>query len=338
MKILKWNNDIDQKELKLVNDALVNGGLVIFPTETVYGLGALATDCEAVKKIFIAKGRAQDNPLIVHLSSCEEIEKYAYIDNQIEKKLIDAFMPGPFTLILRKKDNIPSVVSANLDTVGIRIPSNKIAHEILSYNCIPVAAPSANASGKPSGTNVDDIILEFEDKVDYIIDGSSTDIGLESTVVKVIDGVPVILRPGFITKEDILEVIGKVKLSDHLFTKVENGPVESPGMKYKHYAPNTLSELIYIKNTDERIKYFKENSNCNMVIIGSSILSYIKCKKFLYYGDTLEEISHNIFKLLREADKYKPDKILIEGVDKTGLGLAIMNRLIRATGYNYIER
>lgn len=337
MKILNWKNEISQEELKDVSNCLINGGLVIFPTETVYGLGALATNPKAVDEIFIAKGRANDNPLIVHLANIEEIEKYATISNDIERKLIDAFMPGPFTIILKKKNNIPDNVSAHLDTVGIRIPSNKIANAILSYQNIPIAAPSANISGKPSGTDIADITNEFMDKVDYIIDGNNTDIGLESTVVKVIDNIPTILRPGYITKEDILDVIGTVKVDDNLFKKV-SGPVESPGMKYKHYAPINKCQLIYIKNQIDRVEYFKNNSTNNTVIIGSSILSNISCKKFLHYGDTLEEISHNIFKLLRQADTYNPDIILIEGVSKEGLGLAIMNRLIRASSYNYIEK
>ena len=337
MKILNWKNEINQNELKEVSECLESGGLVIFPTETVYGIGAIATNPKSVDNIFIAKGRANDNPLIVHLSSKEEISKYAIISNEIEQKLIDAFMPGPVTIILKKKDNIPMNVSANLDTVGIRIPSNKIAHAILEYNHIPVAAPSANISGKPSGTDIEDITEEFRDKVDYIIDGSNADIGLESTVVKVINNIPTILRPGYITKEDILNTIGIVKESDNLFKKVTSGPVESPGMKYRHYAPVSECHLIYIKDIPERIKYFKENTTNNAVIIGSSILKDIPCKHFLYYGDTLEEISHNIFRLLREADTYNPDIILIEGVSKKGLGLAIMNRLIRASSYNYVE-
>ena len=253
MKILNWKNEINQEELKDVSNCLVSGGLVIFPTETVYGIGALATNPKAVDEIFIAKGRANDNPLIVHLANIEEIEKYATISNDIERKLIDAFMPGPFTLILKKKDNIPDNVSAHLDTVGIRIPSNKIANAILSYQNIPIAAPSANISGKPSGTDIADITNEFMDKVDYIIDGNNTDIGLESTVVKVIDNIPTILRPGYITKEDILDVIGTVKVDDNLFKKV-SGPVESPGMKYKHYAPINKCQLIYIKNQIDRVE------------------------------------------------------------------------------------
>lgn len=337
MKIINWKNNINELELKEVNECLLNEGLVIFPTETVYGIGAIATNSKAVDKIFLAKGRANDNPLIVHLSDKKEITKYAIISNDIERLLIDNFMPGPFTIILKKKDNIPSNVSANLNTVGIRIPSNKIAHAILSYQNIPIAAPSANISGKPSGTNIEDIASEFNNKVDYIIDGSNTDIGLESTVVKVINNIPTILRPGYITKEDILNVVGAVKVDDNLFKKA-TGPVESPGMKYKHYAPTNECQLIYIKDQEERYHYFKEKTTNKTVIIGSSLLSDIPCQKFLHYGDTLEEISHNIFSLLREADTYNPEIILIEGVSKEGLGLAIMNRLIRASSYNYLEK
>lgn len=337
MKILDWKQEIKEEELNEVSNCLKNGGLVIFPTETVYGLGAIATNETAVDNIFIAKGRANDNPLIVHLGNKEQINDYAYINNDIEKKLIDAFMPGPFTIILKKKDNIKDNVSAGLSTVGIRIPNNNIAHAILEYDNLPIAAPSANVSGKPSGTNIEDIKAEFANKVDYIIDGGSTDIGLESTVVKVIDGIPTILRPGYITKDDIINAVGIVKVDDNIFKKV-TGPVESPGMKYRHYAPTNKCELIYIKDKSERIAYFNENSTEKTVIIGSSILKDIPCKHFLHYGDTLEEISHNIFKLLRLADTYNPDIILIEGVSKEGLGLAIMNRLIRASSYNYIER
>ena len=337
MEILDWKNEINVKELERVNQALKCGGLVIFPTETVYGIGADATNSKAVDSIFVAKGRANDNPLIVHLDSKASISKYAVIENDIERKLIEAFMPGPFTIILKKKPNIPDNVSARLDTVGIRIPSNKIANQILSTSGLAIAAPSANVSGKPSGTDIADIISEFDGKVDYIIDGGNTDIGLESTVVKVIDGIPTILRPGFITKEDIIDAIGIVKVSDSIFKKVD-GPVESPGMKYKHYAPSSACELVYIKDEKELHEYFLDKSDDNTVIIGSSKLNDIPCKKYLYYGDNLYDIAHNIFKLLRLADSYNPKLILIEGVSKEGLGLAIMNRLIRACNYNYIER
>lgn len=337
MKIFDWKDIINESQLKIISDCLVNGGNVIFPTETVYGIGAIATNNEAVNNIFNIKGRANDNPLIVHLSNVSEIEKYAYISNDVERKLINTFMPGPFTIILKKKDIIPNNVSANLDTVGIRIPSNYITNKILSYNNIPVAAPSANLSGRPSGTSIKDIINDFSNKVDYIIDGGDSLIGLESTVVKVIDNIPVILRPGYITKEDILSVVGSVKVDNNVF-KNTSGAVISPGMKYRHYAPKNKCRLIYIENKDELYKYFSHNSDKDTVIIGSSLLKDIKCKKFLYYGDRIEDIAHNIFTLLREADKYNPKIILIEGVGYNGLGLAIMNRLIRACSYDYISR
>ena len=337
MKIINWKDSINELELNDINNCLKNGGHIIFPTETVYGIGAMATSNDAVLKIFDIKGRAGDNPLIVHLSNVDEINKYAYISNNIEKKLINNFMPGPFTLILKKKDIIPNSVSANLDTVGIRIPSNYIANKILSYENIPIAAPSANLSGKPSGTSVSNIIDDFKDKVDYIIDGGDSLIGLESTVVKVIDNIPVILRPGYITKEDILSVIGIVRVDNNVFKKDVKKAI-SPGMKYRHYAPKSKCRLIYFEDKNELLDYFIKNTNSDTVIIGSSILKSINCKKYLYYGDKLTDIAHNIFSLLREADLYNPKIILIEGVEYDGLGLAIMNRLLRSCSYDYISR
>lgn len=328
----------DDKYLDDIKRVLEDGKLIVFPTETVYGIGANALDSKAVDSIFLAKGRANDNPLIVHLANKEDIEKYAIINNDVERKLINVFMPGPFTLILRKKDIIPNNVSANLDTVGIRIPNNLIAHKILKYTGIPVAAPSANISGRPSGTQIDDIKLEFKDKVEYIIDGSESDIGLESTVVKVIDNVPVILRPGYVTMEDIISLVGKCMLSDNLFRKNIDGLVESPGMKYKHYAPKSKTIMVYSNDKNTLKRLIMENMTSKTVIIGSDSVKDIECYKFINYGNTLEEISHNIFHILRIADDYKPSLIIVEGVKKQGLGLAIMNRLIRACNHNYIEK
>ena len=246
-------------------------------------------------------------------------------------------MPGPFTLILKKKNIIPSNVSANLDTVGIRMPSNKIAHDLIEKTNLPIAAPSANISSRPSGTKVDDIKEEFNNKVDIIIDGGKTNVGIESTVVKVINDIPTILRPGKITPEDIVEIAGVCKLSDNLFKKAE-GVVESPGMKYKHYAPNNKCILVYSDKKEVLINLIKSNIQERSLIIGSeNNKDKYSCYKYLSYGTTLEDISHNIFSLLREADKYSPDLIIIEGVKKEGLGIAIMNRLIRASSYNYIE-
>jgi len=318
---------ISSNELDKAIDSLNKGNLVIFPTETVYGLGANALSTMAVDKIFEAKNRASNNPLIVHLKNKEEINKYAVVNNPIEQKLIDTFMPGPFTLILQKKDIIPSNVTCNMDTVGIRIPIDPIAHELLDKLDFPIAAPSANKSTKPSGTNVMDIYDEFKDSVDYLIDGGDSLIGLESTVVKVIDNVPTILRPGFITREDITEVIGSCNVSEFLFKKAE-GKVESPGMLYKHYSPNTPCMLC----DKEIINNFVDKDK-KVIVIGHDL--NIDCYKYYDYGNNLTSVAHNIFKLLRLADKDEADLIIIEATTIKSLGLAIMNRLIRTCNYNY---
>lgn len=319
---------LTKDELLIAKEELDKGGLVIFPTETVYGLGANALDSKAVDKIFEAKNRASNNPLIVHLKNKNEISKYATIKNDIEQKLIDSFMPGPFTLILQKKDIIPNNVTCNLDTVGIRIPIDEIAHNLLDILDYPIAAPSANVSTRPSGTNVNDIFQEFNEKVAYIIDGGDSTIGLESTVCKVIDGVPTILRPGFITREDIENVIGSCNVSKYVMEEA-HGQVESPGMMYKHYSPETKCILVDKNKITEVVKNYRKP-----IVIGSN---EVDCYKFYNYGENLVTVAHNLFKLLREADKENGDIIIIEAVDTTGLGLAIMNRLIRTCEYNYIK-
>ena len=329
--VTELNNDIKEEILK--------DNLIIFPTETVYGIGANALSEKAVNKIFAVKTRAKNNPLIVHLKDKSEIEKYAIISNQIEQKLIDTFMPGPFTIILKKKEIIPSCVTANMDSVGIRIPIHQMAHEFLELVNVPIAAPSANISSRPSGTKVADIKDEFDSLVPYIIDNGEATIGLESTVVKVIDNIPTILRPGFVTYEDIISLIGSCNIAPGVLTKLDNNTkVESPGMLYKHYAPKTNCILVYSSKIDTLKQIINDNLDHKTIIIGSSKLKDIPCYHFLNYGDTLEEISHNIFSLLRLADKYEANKIIIEGVKKEGLGLAIMNRLIRTANFNYIEK
>lgn len=325
---------INKNELDLAKKSLEQGNLVIFPTETVYGLGANALNKDSVDKIFEAKNRASNNPLIVHLKDKSDIEKYAVVENSIEQKLIDAFMPGPFTLILKKKSIIPDNVTCNLDTVGIRIPIDNIAHLLLEKVDFPIAAPSANLSTKPSGTKVSDIYDEFNEKVDFIIDSGESVIGLESTVVKVIDNVPVILRPGFITKEDIVDVIGTCNVSEFVL-KEASGKVESPGMLYKHYSPNTPCILV---DREEFINVVNDYKNKKVIIIGSKYLQHIPCYKYFNYGDNLVDVCHNIFSLLRKADNVDADIILIEATKKEGLGLAIMNRLIRTCSYHYVRK
>lgn len=341
-KIIDFKEKIDNESLNEIKETLRNGKLVIFPTETVYGIGANALDSNAVDSIFKAKGRANDNPLIVHISNFKMLDNLVEKPNEIEEKLIDAFFPGPFTLILKKKNIIPANVTCNLDTVGIRFPENKIAHDIIEYVGLPIAAPSANISGRPSGTNIEDIKDEFDGKVDIIVDGGETTIGLESTVCKVIDGIPTILRPGKITPEDIKSVIGSVAIDKHLFESPNmNEKVESPGMKYRHYAPKTESILIYGENIEKYIYLTNKYKKGKTIILGfKEHESYFKDYKFYSFGSiyNLDEISHNIFKLLRQVDQEKADLIIIEGVQKEGLGIAIMNRLIRACSFNYYEK
>lgn len=336
MEVIEYLNE---ENLELLKKEIENNKLVIFPTETVYGIGANALSEDSVSKIFEVKERARNNPLIVHLKDKEEISKYAVISNEIEQKLIDSFMPGPFTLILKKKDIIPECVTAGLDSVGIRIPINEIANKFLEYVSVPIAAPSANISSRPSGTKVSDIKDEFDNLVNYIIDGGESKIGLESTVVKVIDNIPTILRPGFITKEDIENVIGKCIVSENVLKQIsDSSKVESPGMLYKHYAPKTKCLLIYSKDKEILKELIENNKTDKTIILGSSNLENINCYKYINYGDSLESISHNIFSKLRECDNYQGDLIIIEGVEKVGLGLAIMNRLIRTANFNYLEK
>lgn len=337
-----FKNGIIKENLKKCARIILDNGTVVFPTETVYGIGANALSKEAVKKIYLAKGRQSDNPLIVHISNKDIIKKLASEINDVEQLLIDNFMPGPFTLILKRTNIVPDCVTAGLDTVGIRMPDNKIANQFIKLCGVPIAAPSANISGRPSGTNIEDIKNELDGKVDAIIDAGLVDIGIESTVVKVIDGVPNILRPGKITKEDIKEIVGTVKVNDKVFNKINKGEkVESPGMKYRHYAPKTKCVLVYSDDENEQItkvqKILKQQNNA-CVLGFKEHETKINCKKYITIGSKLDlsEVSKNIYKSLRQADKLGVDLIIIEGVSKTGLGLAIMNRLLRACEYNVI--
>lgn len=341
-----WKESTSTEELKVVCNLIKNGELVIFPTETVYGIGANALDAEAVGKIFIAKGRPADNPLIVHIANKSYINEIARDITEVEQKLIDNFMPGPFTLILKKKDVVPDIVTAGLDTVAVRMPKHHIAQAIITFSGVPIAAPSANVSGKPSGTNIADIKDELGSKVSAIIDGGDAEIGLESTVVKVIDEVPFILRPGKVTPEEILEVAGAVEIDKNVFSKVEKDQkVESPGMKHRHYAPSTKCQLIYSK--DEKDQIFEINKRVrkyrgDVVVIGFTEHKkdiIVSKERYIDVGskDDLTSFAKNIYSTLRKADEIRPEIILIEGMERNGIGIAIMNRLLRTCEYNYIE-
>ena len=339
-KYIDLKEDNNLENLIEPAEALKNGKLVLFPTETVYGIGANALNEEAVKRIFIAKGRAQDNPLIVHVSDEEMLSNLVEDIGEIEKRLIEKFWPGPLTIIFEKKPIIPDVITGGLNTVAVRMPSNIIARKLIELSNVPVAAPSANISGKPSGTDIKDIIDELDGKVDFIVDSGRVDIGLESTVVRIIEGTVHILRPGKITPEDIRNLGIDVAIEKQIlgeYNKEEK--VLSPGIKYKHYAPKTKCLLVYSNDEDKLVEKINENIDGKkaVVISKTSNLKKYNAKYKLDMGQTLEEITNNIFTLLRKADRHNVELIVIEGVKKEGLGLAIMNRLLRACSHNYIE-
>ena len=341
-----WKETNNTEELKIVCNLIKNGEVVIFPTETVYGIGANAFDEKAVSKIFMAKGRPSDNPLIVHIADKRMFQEIAQDITEVEQKLIDHFMPGPFTLILKKTDKIPDIVTGGLETVAIRMPDNIIARGIITFSGVPIAAPSANISGKPSGTTVEDIRDELESKVSAIVDGGETEIGIESTVVKVIDEIPVILRPGKISIEEIKEIAGDARFSNGIFEEIdENEKVESPGLKHKHYAPTTPVEMMY--SEDEADLVFEINREIrkykgDVVVLGFEehrAKMVISEHRFINMGSrkNLEEVAKNLYSNLRKADRLGGQIIIIEGLRKEGLGVAIMNRLLRSCGYNYRE-
>jgi len=340
---LDLKNTTDYSKLKVAGEIIKNGGLVLFPTETVYGLGANGLDGNAVKKIYKAKGREQDNPLILHVSNFDMVPKIAKNISDIEYTLMKTFWPGPFTIILDRTEIVPDIVTAGLDTVGVRMPSGPIAKELISYADIPIAAPSANVSGRPSGTNISDIFEELSDKVDYIVDGGECEVGLESTVVRVVDGIPNILRPGKISPEDIKKAVGIVKIDEHILKDIETDEkVLSPGMKYKHYAPKAHCVLVYSEDNEKMIKKIQEiiQKYTNPLVIScNENAKYYDVKNKILYGskENLNEIAQNIFKDLRKVDSFKPDIVIIEGVKNDGIGLAIMNRLIRACEYHFIK-
>lgn len=339
-KYINLKEEYNEEKIKEAAQDILNGELVIFPTETVYGIGANALNDNACKNIFKAKGRAGDNPLIVHVNNVDMIKQLVEEPNEVEKILISTFCPGPFTLILKAKNIIPKSVTAGLDTVGIRMPSNKIANKLIEYADVPIAAPSANVSGRPSGTKIEDILKEFDGKVSTIIDDGMVDIGLESTVVRVIDNKVRILRPGKITKEDIEKLGIEVEIDENILGKYDGKEkVLSPGMKYRHYAPNTKCMMVYSKNEEAMVNKINEliNEKNALVVCRDKNFDKYATKNKIKMGSSLDEMAHNIFSILRQVDNYNVDIVIIEGMQKDGLGLALNNRLLRACEYNYIE-
>ena len=335
-------DNIDENEIKKQALLLKEGKTVIFPTETVYGLGANALDEEAVNKIYEAKGRPSDNPLIVHIYNKEDINKLA--DNISEKaiKVMDAFWPGPITIVLNKKDIVPKTTSGGLNTVAIRMPAHKIAQALIKESGIPIAAPSANISGRPSPTKGAHVKDEMQGRVSGIILGDDCNYGLESTVLDMTEDTPMILRPGSITKEDLENLIGEVLLDPSLEKKEDNKKAKAPGMKYTHYSPN--AEVYIVSGDKENVvnevnRRIKENSNNNLKT-GVMCLEENKYKYdgfCISLGKTLDEVGSNLFGTLIEMDNNNIDIIYSEEFPNEGVGRAIMNRLLKSAGYKIIN-
>ena len=322
-----------------------NGGTVAFPTETVYGLGANALDDEAVRKIFIAKGRPQDNPLIIHVST-KEISELVKDVPEVAQKIIDKFWPGPLTVILEKKDIIPNVTSANLNTIGIRMPNSEIALKLIELAERPIAAPSANISGRPSPTEVERCVEDLNGRVDYIIGGESSDIGVESTIVDCTVNPPLVLRPGGITLEMLKEINPEIELDKALKSKPNDDfKPKAPGMKYKHYAPNAHLKIIKGKNEktieiiNEIVENYIEKGNDVAILTTNENLNKFNNGKVISLGseNDLKEIAKNLFEELRNCDDLRVQYILCQGFEENGVGLAIMNRLNKAAGYDILE-
>ena len=338
-------NNINNDMIIEAAEFLKKGQLVAFPTETVYGIGANALDVSAVDKIYQAKGRPSDNPLIVHVADKEDVNRYVLDINPIAEKLMTRFWPGPLTLIFRKKEIIPDEITGGLSTVAIRMPSHIIARSIIRASKLPIAAPSANISGKPSPTEALHVINDLSGKVDMIVDGGPCEIGLESTVVDVTESIPVILRPGGVTKEMLEEVIDEIKLDPAIKSMNEKIVPKAPGMKYRHYAPNAdltifKGETSKVINHINHLVHTKEQEGVKVGIISTKqTQNDFKCDNIVNIGDKNkpEEIAANLFKVLRDFDDMNVDVIYCEAFSKKNIGTATMNRLLKAASNKLID-
>lgn len=330
--------------LTRAGDIIKNGGLVAFPTETVYGLGGDALNPESSRKIYAAKGRPSDNPLIVHVASMEDLETIVKDVPEAARKLAKAFWPGPLTMIMNKNEKVPYETTGGLDTVAIRMPDNKIALELIRQSGGFIAAPSANTSGRPSPTVARYCIEDLSGKIEMILDGGQVGIGLESTIVDLTSDTPMILRPGYITLEMVKEILGEVTVDRTIIDGNSKEKPKAPGMKYRHYAPK--GQLAIVQGQQSKvIEYInmkaKEASaeGKRVGVIGTDATrSFYKADVIKSVGDRSDErtIAHELFKVLREFDDENIDVMYSESFDDSGIGQAIMNRLLKAAGHNVI--
>jgi len=330
----------ESDKIKEAAEIIKKGGVVAFPTETVYGLGANALEEKAIEKIFLAKGRPQDNPLIVHIGSISQLQELVKSIPEQAHILMEKFWPGPLTLIFNRTDKIPDRITGGLPTVAIRMPSHSIALELIKQSGLPIAAPSANTSGKPSPTNALHVIHDLSGKIDMIIDGGNTGVGLESTVLDISGDVPTILRPGGVTIEDLLTVLPRVEYDKAIEMDNSNIIPKSPGQKYKHYSPD--AKMVIVQGNIEEItnkakgllrEYEAQGLNVGIMATKQTHDTY-KSGSILVVGDRdyPETIAANLFYTLRKFDEMKVDIIIAEAVEEKGIGKAIMNRMRKAAG------
>lgn len=314
---------------RLIND----GEVVGIPTETVYGLAANALNEDAVKKIFVAKGRPSDNPLIVHIAKFEDLEPLVSEIPEKVKIMAEHFWPAPLTMIMKKSERISNVVSGNLDTVAVRMPKSDYARAIIEVCGCPLAAPSANLSGSPSPTNAKYVYDDMNGRIPLIIDGGSSEIGVESTVISFAEDPPRLLRPGGVTLEEMTELIGEIVVDDAVLNKLEDGAVaSSPGMKYKHYAPT--ADITIIKSDFNSFKSLCESEENITALVFDGESEKLSCPA-VTYGKENDGFSQSarLFDALRELDEMDATKVLARCPETKGMGLAVYNRLIRAAGF-----
>lgn len=335
----------DPASISLAAQLLADGQLVAFPTETVYGLGADALNAQAVLSIFAAKGRPADNPLIVHIDDRRQLESLCDVPPMAEK-LMDAFWPGPLTLIMPRKPAVPDAVTAGLDTVAVRMPSHPAAQALLRACQLPIAAPSANRSGKPSPTTAQHVLDDMDGRIPLILDDGSSDVGLESTVVDVCHGQPCILRPGGITKDMLESVLGPVDVAGSVLRPLQEGETAlSPGMRYKHYSPDGQVTLVTGAETDvvpalsALYQHAQNNGHQACVMCFTEhVTSLANCHPHdIGSKDHPEEVAHRLFDTLRQLDAEGMDVIFSEVVPPEGVGLAVMNRLGRAAAFRSVQ-
>lgn len=335
-------NKPDQDLISLFATMLADGKTVIFPTETVYGLGANALDEDAATKIYQVKGRPSDNPLLVHVADKEDV--YDLVENVDDraKLLMDKFWPGPLTIVFKKKAIIPDRTSGGLDTVAIRMPSDQVARDLIRQAGVPIAAPSANISGRPSPTKPEHIIRDMDGRVDGILVGGPCDYGVESTIIDLSEDLAMVLRPGSITLEMLGEVLGRVDLDPSLKNKDDNIRAKAPGMKYKHYSPQAQ---VYIVKADDlegfakRVDSLCEDNAKKSLKIGVMTMNYDQHSyqaKVFDLGGSDTEVAKNLFDSLISLDRESIDIAYVPYFEERGIGVAIMNRLKKAAAYRII--